>query len=247
MNKIYGYCRISTSKQNIERQHRNILKEYPNAIIIDEEFTGTKIQGRKEFNKLLNIISEGDTIIFDSVSRMSRNSDEGYKLYEELFNKGIELVFLKEQHINTNTYKKALTNNISLTGTNVDFILEGINKYLLALAKEQIKLAFIQSEKEVTDLHQRTKEGIETARLNGKQIGQQKGVKLTTKKSIQSKEQILKYSKDFQGSLNDVEAMKLTGLARNTYYKYKRELIEDLKMANLEHEPKLFYTEIGGM
>lgn len=227
MSKVYGYCRISTNKQNIERQHRNILNEYPNAIIVDEEFTGTKIQGRKEFNKLLNIISEGDTIIFDSVSRMSRNADEGYKLYEELYNKGIELVFLKEQHINTNTYKKALTNNISLTGTDVDFILEGINKYLLALAKEQIKLAFIQSEKEVTDLHQRTKEGIETARLNGKQIGQKKGAKLTTKKSLEAKEQILKYSKDFKGTLNDVDAMKLIGLARNTYYKYKKELIQE--------------------
>ena len=120
-------------------------------------------------------------------------------------------------------------NNINLTGTDVDFILEGINKYLLALAKEQIKLAFIQSEKEVTDLHQRTKEGIETARLNGKQIGQKKGMKLTTKKSIEAKDQIIKYSKDFKGTLNDVEAMKLIGLARNTYYKYKKELAQDLE------------------
>ena len=62
-----------------------------------------------------------------------------------------------------------------MTGTNVDFILEGVNKYLMSLAKEQIRLAFEQSEKEVQDLHQRTKEGIETARLNGKQIGQKQG------------------------------------------------------------------------
>lgn len=228
MSKIYGYCRISTGKQSIERQHRNILKEYQNAIIIDEAFTGTKIEGRKEFNKLISKVSPGDIIVFDSVSRMSRNADEGYKLYEKLFNDGIELVFLKEQHINTSTYKKALTSNIEMTGTNVDFILEGINKYLLALAKEQIKLAFMQSEKEVEDLHQRTKEGIETARLNGKQIGQKKGSKLITKKSIQSKEQILKYSKDFKGTLSDVEVMKLIGLARNTYYKYKKELVNEL-------------------
>ncbi|EES48852.1 recombinase family protein [Clostridium botulinum] len=227
MSKIYGYCRISTIKQNIERQHRNILNAYPNATIVDEVFTGTKIYGRKEFNKLLGIVNEGDIIVFDSVSRMSRNADEGFVVYEDLFNKGIELVFLKEQHINTNTYKKALTNNISLTGTNVDFILEGINKYLLALAKEQIKLAFIQSEKEVTDLHQRTKEGIETARLNGKQIGQKKGTKLITKKSIVAKEQIKKYSTDFNGTLKDVEVMKLIGLARNTYYKYKKEIINE--------------------
>ena len=78
--------------------------------------------------------------------------------------------------------------------------------------------------KEVSDLHQRTKEGIQTARMNGKQIGQKAGVKLITKKSVASKEIILKHSKDFGGSLSDMEMMQLTGLARNTYYKYKREL-----------------------
>lgn len=222
---IYGYCRISTNKQNIERQIRNIKRDYPNAKIIKEVYTGTKID-RIEFNKLLKVVKQGDTIVFDSVSRMSRNAEEGFKLYEELFNKGIELVFIKEQHINTSTYKKALNNNIEMTNTNVDYILEGINKYLLALAKEQIILAFAQAEKEVQDLHQRTKEGIETARLNGKQIGQRPGIKLTTKKSIKAKEEIIKYSKDFKGSLADVDVMKLLGISRNSYYKYKKELKE---------------------
>ena len=225
---IYGYTRISTKQQSIERQIRNIKDLYPNAVIIEEVYTGTKIYGRKEFDKLLKKVKSGDTIVFDSVSRMSRNAEEGFKLYEELFNKGIELIFIKEAHINTTTYKQALKNNIQLTGTTVDFILEGINKYLLALAKEQIKLAFIQSEKEVKDLQQRTKEGIETARLNGKQIGQVKGTKLITKKSIESKEKIKKYSKDFNGTLKDIEVMRLTGIARNTYYKYKKELISEL-------------------
>lgn len=226
--KIYGYCRISTNTQNIERQHRNILDLYPNAIIIDEVYTGTKIHTRKELSKLLNIIQKGDTIVFDSVSRMSRNADEGFELYEELYNKGINLIFIKEPHINTDTYKSAMDNNIQMTNTTVDYILEGINRYLLALAKEQIKLAFIQSEKEVKDLQQRTKEGIQTAKLNGKQIGQVKGTKLTTKKSIKAKEQILKYSKEFQGTLKDIEVMKLIGISRNSYYKYKKDLIEKL-------------------
>jgi DNA invertase Pin-like site-specific DNA recombinase len=96
----------------------------------------------------------------------------------------------------------------------------------MELAKEQIRIAFDQSEKEVQDLHQRTKEGLETARLNGKQIGQKPGAKLTTKKSIKAKELILKYSKDFDGTLKDTEVMKLTELSRNTYYKYKAELAE---------------------
>ena len=226
-NKVYGYCRISRVSQSLERQERNILAEYPKAHLISEAFTGTKID-RPKFNNLIKNIKEGNTIVFDSVSRMSRNAEEGFKLYEELFNKGIELVFLKEPHINTSTYKKALTNNIEMTGTKVDKILQGVNEYLMALAKEQIIIAFNQAEKEVKDLQQRTKDGIETARLNGKQIGQPQGTKLTTKKSIQAKEQIIKYSKDFQGSLNDVDVIKITGLARNTYYKYKKELVNEI-------------------
>lgn len=226
---IYGYCRISTKTQNIERQHRNILAAYPTAKIIDETYTGTKFEGRKEFNKLLNIAKEGDTIVFDSVSRMSRNSIDGFNLYEELYNKGIELVFIKEPHINTATYKKALNNNIQMTNTAVDSILKGINEYLMSLANEQIRIAFEQSEKEVKDLQQRTKEGIETARRNGKQIGMATGTKLTTKKSLKAKEDILKYSNTFNGSLNDKESIKMCGISRNSYYKYKKEILEDMK------------------
>lgn len=223
---IYGYCRISRAKQSIDRQIRNIKAVYPDALIIQEVFTRTRLD-RKEWQKLYKAVKARDMIVFDSVSRMSGNADEGFNAYEELYNRGVSLVFLKEPHINTDTYKQALESNIKLTGGSVDFILEGVNKYLMALAKEQIRLAFEQSEKEVEDLHQRTKEGIETARLNGKQIGQKAGAKLTTKKSISAKEEIVKYSKDFSGTLADADVMKLTGLSRNTYYKYKRELKEE--------------------
>lgn len=222
--KEYGYCRISTPKQNIDRQERNIKAEYPNAHISKEAYTGTKREGRKELEKILKIVQPGDTIVFDSVSRMSRNATEGIALYEELYNKGVELVFLKEPHINTSTYKKALENNVAMTGTNVDFILKGINQYLMALATEQIRLAFEQAQKEVDDLHQRTAEGIQTARLNGKQIGQKPGAKLNVKKKAPAMERIKELSKDFDGNLKDTEVMQLVGLARNTYYKYKNEL-----------------------
>ena len=68
-NKIFGYCRISTRKQSIERQKRNIKKEYENAVIFEESFTGTKIE-RPVFDKLLKMVEPGDTIVFDSVSRI---------------------------------------------------------------------------------------------------------------------------------------------------------------------------------
>ncbi len=221
---IYGYCRISTDKQNIERQIRNIQKSYPDAIIKQEIYTGTKTDGRKVFEQLLKLVKSRDIIVFDSVSRMSRNAETGFQIYQELYDKGVELVFLKEPHINTATYKKALSNNIEMTGTKTDIILKAINEYLMELAKEQIIIAFEQSEKEVSDLHQRTKEGIETARRKGKQIGRKQGAAITTKKSIKAKQDILKFSRDFNGTLTDVDCMRMIGIARNTYYRYKAEL-----------------------
>ena len=232
----YGYCRISRKSQNIERQVRNIEAAYPTAHIVKEAFTGTKIEGRKELDKLLKIVKPNDTIIFDSASRMSRNAEEAIELYEELFNKEIRLVFLKEPHINTDTYKRALENQIEInlntgnraTDNFIQGIIEALNKYTIELAKEQIKLVFMQAQKEVDDLHQRTAEGLITAKLNGKQVGQPKGAKLTTKKSIAAKEIIKKYSEDFNGSLKDEDVIKLAQISRNSYYKYKRELREEI-------------------
>lgn len=67
---IYGYCRISTKKQSIERQIRNIKAEYPTALIVTESFTGTKLD-RPEWNKLRKKLKSDDTVVFDEVSRMS--------------------------------------------------------------------------------------------------------------------------------------------------------------------------------
>lgn len=248
MAKIYGYCRISTPKQNIERQIRNILKEYPDAIIIQETFSGSKFQGRRELEKLIRNIKAGDTIIFDSVSRMSRNADEGFALYEQLYNQDINLVFLKEPHINTDTYRKILQDkkiSLNLNSGDIDTdnfmqsIISALNDYILTLAKRQIQLAFIQSQKEIDDLHQRTREGIETARRNGKQIGQRKGNKLNISKKNPIKDLILKYSKYFNGFNSDREVIAIINnsfytdknherkklhVSHNTFYKYKTEL-----------------------
>lgn len=227
-NKTYGYCRISTRKQDIERQVRNIKSEYPRAEIYREKYTGTTLD-RPNWKRLNSLLKKGDTVVFDSVSRMSRNANEGMELYEDLFNRGVNIVFLKEKHVNTEVYKKSLEQSIQTTGTEVDIILEGINKYLITLAKKQIKLAFEQSEKEVMDLRQRTSEGIETARRKGKQIGGVPGKKLTTKKSIESKKKILALCDEFEGIYSDKIVMQLTNLSRNTYYKYKREIREELE------------------
>lgn len=231
MGTTYGYVRISTKKQSIERQIRNIKSRYQEAVIIQEVYTGTSLN-RKEWNKLQGKLQEGDTVVFDSVSRMSRTADEGVEAYFQLYNKGINLVFLKEPTINTSVYEDTLKNRMltvfqdgsTSEGRLIGAIVAALNEYQKDLAAMQIRIAFDQAEKEVVDLQQRTKEGIVTARIAGKQIGAVPGKKIETKKSREAKPIIMKHSKSFGGSLADGEVMKLTGLARNTYYKYKAEI-----------------------
>lgn len=228
---VYGYCRISTTKQKVERQRSNIQAQYPDAIIFEEAYTGTKIS-RPVFNKMIDraekLTAKGTqvTIVFDEVSRMSRNAAEGFELYQKLFNDGIDLVFIKEPHINTQVFKDATTkgDTIEMTGTDIDVILKGINTYLMIVAQKQFELAFQTAQHEVDYLHQRTREGIEKARQAGKQIGRKEGSSFTTKKSIEAKEVIRQHSKSFGGSLDDEECRKLAGIARGTYYKYKSEI-----------------------
>lgn len=204
---------------------------YPAATIIKEYYTGTT-QNRPLWDKLMKQIKEGDTIVFDSVSRMSRNAGEGYNDYTMLYELGVELVFLNEPLINTSVFNSTRNNLLSVsvnTGNEaVDEFFSGnialINKFLMSLAEEQIKTAFDQAEKEVTDLHSRISQGMREAQKNGTCIGLVKGTTLVTEKSVRCKEIIKKHAIEFGGMLSDKEVMTLCKISRNSYYKYKREL-----------------------
>lgn len=238
-NRVYGYARISSSSQNIARQIQNLVDYCPDIRIYEETYTGRKIYGRKEFNKLLRVAGRGDTIVFDSVSRMSRDTEEGVEVYFNLYEKGVNLVFLNEPYINTAVYTEELNRKIDVEITTgleeTDVFLNGvmteINKYMMALAKRQVVLAFEQAQKEADYISKSTKEGIREAKRRGKQIGHVPGTKLNVKRREPVKQQIRKYSKDFNGTLMDSEVMKLIdgGIARNTYYRYKKELREELQ------------------
>ncbi len=227
----YAYCRVSTQHQKLARQITNITELYPKATIIREFYTGTT-QQRPAWEHLMTQIKKEDTIVFDSVSRMSRNAAEGYKDYKMLYELGVNLVFLNEPLINTSVFDSTRNNllniDIATGNTAVDSFFKGnielINNFMMALAEEQIKAAFDQAEKEVADLHSRISQGIREAKKNGVHVGLSQGTALTTKKSLECKAIIKKHSKDFGGSLEDPDVMKLCGCSRNSYYKYKREI-----------------------
>ncbi len=164
---------------------------------------------------------------------MSRNADDGEQEYMELFEKGVNLVFLKEPHINTDTYRQALQSSITSVGNDIaDIYINATNEVLKLLAKRQIQLAFEQAQKEVDDLHERTSEGMRAARDPSKVFGHQKWTPFIPKKKQPAKDLIEKFSRDFLGSLDDIAVMKLLRQddlvkSKNTYHKYKAELREE--------------------
>lgn len=137
---IYGYCRVSTTHQRITRQITNIKELYPSTTFIKEFYTGTT-QNRPLWDKLMKQIKKGDTIVFDSVSRMSRNADEGFKDYKVLYEMGVNLIFLNEPLINTSIFESTKSNLLKISvqtgNTAVDEYFKGdvalINNLLMAL------------------------------------------------------------------------------------------------------------------
>lgn len=236
MGKIYGYCRVSTKKQSIDRQIKNIQTSYPDAIIMTEAYSGVSLD-RPVWKKLYRILKSGDTVVFDEVSRMSRNASEGFETYKDLFQKGVTLCFLKEPHINTESYKESMRSafdaDINSGDPDADelikAIMKALNRFVMSKVEKDIYRAFEQAQKEVDYLHQRTIEGVAVARANGKQIGLKKGTKLVTQKSIEAKRLIKKYNQAFGGPLNNVETIRQVGINPNTFYKYRNEIIEELR------------------
>lgn len=221
----YGYARISTDRQDITRQIKNIEKVGVDKIY-QEVYTGTTTE-RPKWISLMKNVQQGDVIVFDSVSRMSRNAEEGYEDYMKLFDMGVSLEFIKQPYINTEVYRNKIGTTLPKTDTSADLILMGVEQYIRELAREQIKLAFGQSEFEVQALRQRTKEGLREAKVKGKQIGRPKGSKRESEKSKRTKKAITAMSKDFKGDKTDKEIAEIVGISLNSYYKYKKELKED--------------------
>lgn len=152
-NYIFGYARVSTEAQNLDRQ-LDALKNYGVDIIYNEKITGTK-KNRPELSKLLDRITEGDTVVVESLSRLGRSTKDLIELTEIFQSKGVNLVSLKEA-IDTN----------SPTG-----------KLLFTLMS-----AIAQFERDV--IADRTREGLKSARARGRTGGRPRADPEQVKKAI---------------------------------------------------------------
>lgn len=111
---IYGYARVSTKGQakdgnSLENQIET-LKENGAVEIYTDSFTGTKTD-RPEFNKLLNKLKEGDTLMVTKLDRFARSMTQGSELINQLIDKGIKVNILNIG-VMDNTPASKLTRNI---------------------------------------------------------------------------------------------------------------------------------------
>lgn len=235
---IVGYARVSTPKQKLRRQIDNLKAAYPDIVIISEVFTGST-DNRPKWKKLMRQCRSGvvSKLVFDEVSRFSRNAEEAIVEYKELYNLGIELEFLKEPHINSKIYRDASERKIEIatdgmdteTANLINTVIGGLNDYLLSVAEKQIYLAFEHAQKERELLSQRTSEGLKKAKLMGSKVGRQKGEKLVTKKSKRAKRIIRKHYELFGGELSATQCYTIAQITKSTFYRYLNEMREEDK------------------
>ena len=144
----YAYLRVSTDKQNYERQ-KFILSEYKPDKIFEETISGTKKAcGREEFEKLLECIAKGDEVYFESMSRMARSMQDLIDTTNLIVKtKKAKVIFLKE--------------NLKIGGENG---LDAMGALIF-----NIMGAFAQFERDLTA--DRTKQALQALKANGKKLG----------------------------------------------------------------------------
>lgn len=236
--QIIGYARVSTPTQKLSRQIDNLKKAYPDIVIIQETYSG-KTQNRPKWQKLLRQCRAGNVskLVFDEVSRFSRNAEEAIKEYKELYELGIELEFIKEPHINSEVYRQASQRQINVDTSAMDAdtahllntVIEGLNDYLLAVAEKQIRLAFERAQAERELLSKRTSEGLKQAKLMGSKVGRQKGERLETRKKKRAVKIIRQHYKLLGGELTATQCFLLCQVTKSTFYRYINEMREEDK------------------
>lgn len=92
---IYGYARVSTSKQELANQ-MNTLKENGAEEIYSEKYTGTKKNERQELSKLLECVQPGDEILVTKIDRLARSITDLRELVDGFLSRGVSVTFLKD-------------------------------------------------------------------------------------------------------------------------------------------------------
>ena len=210
---IYGYARVSSREQNLDRQITALLDAgVEERNIFKEKKSGKNFQDREEYQKLLNILNVGDTVILTELDRLGRNMQEIEKEYQRLVvGRGCHLKFIKEDFLSTTS-----------SGDNPLFkdVVQPILLKLMGYMAQQEREKTLQRQRDAYNNMQRDEKGRLIAK-NGKVIGRQA-------KYNSLKEDEKKLIKDWiNGKISCLRVSKILTISRPTLYKIKREFLEE--------------------
>jgi len=135
---IYGYARVSTLDQNLDRQ-KDALRAYGVDRLFCEKVSGAK-KSRPELDKMLAVLESGDSVVIESLSRLGRSVKNLSELMESFNEKGIRLISLKESVDTTSATGRLLFTIISsLAAFERETLIERTNEGL-ASARARGKL-----------------------------------------------------------------------------------------------------------
>lgn len=197
-DKKFGYVRVSSKDQNEERQIENMkyLGIEDRDIFIDKQ--SGKNMKRENYQMLKRLARTGDTIVFDSLTRLGRSMNDVLEEFRYFEQQRINLQFVKEPFINVN-YNGETTN---------DVIQQAVQKATLTILS-----AF--AEKERQDIKQRQAEGIALAKKHGKHLG---------RPPVQITAQFIEAYREWQsGEITAVGAMRKYNIKRSSFYKLVKE------------------------
>lgn len=147
----YGYLRVSTNEQNVENQRLAIENNYKIDKWIFEKKSGTIDYHKRNLGDLILKLQKGDILIVTEISRLGRSITMIFNIINELSNKGVRIIAIK--------------NGLDLNPLNGNNIVCDILLFAFGLSA--------QIEREL--ISERTKQGLNVARMKGKRIGRQKG------------------------------------------------------------------------
>ena len=189
----YGYCRCSTNetKQDVNRQKRELIEMGAEITTIFMEYeSGTK-QNRPELMKLLATVKEGDTIVTTEVSRITRSTKQLCDIIE----------LMKERHLCL-----MIKNSVTIDCRNGD---------IDPMTKAFLQIAGVFAELERGMICDRVKSGIKNAKAKGVKLGRpEKTIDDIPKKVIDV------YNRYRAGELTKVECCKICECSRPTFDKY---------------------------
>ena len=226
MAKEFAYCSSGCSRPQFDRQIDNINSKYPNAIIIKEVYSDT-ITDRTELKKLLAQLEKDDTLIVNSMDRLSRDPGELLHYYKDLTLKGVKVIFINQPYMNTDIYADAYEDMKAMSYESKE---EAVSDGLTHLLSAQITRILEKSWEDLQQNRGHMRKVFQESVVAEKQSGGTVRKKHESRKSYMVKELIRRYNQNYDGSMNDVQTMEqirneMGTISRNTYYKYKKEMV----------------------